>query len=322
MVATGRSPRKSGGQPKRVARTWYRAHVSKKLVSRVVLISSDDLYCFALMRLNGRKSAIKYRRTLSDRESRILSTLSYSGKTIFTVRDIKEFTGNPRGVIDPLIRKRWVLKIRKGVYAIAPFEAGELGAASYTLHSFVVASVLVEPYYIGYWSALNHHRLTDQTPPAVYVATTKPRHSRRILDTYYRFVTIPPHKMFGVEEVEIEGRKVRVSTREKTLVDCLDHPEHAGGIEEVAKALYFSEHEIDFNKLADYANKIGNGAVPKRLGYIAQTLGYEELSQLLFSERLTSGYSLLDPTLSRRGRIVERWRLVVNTEVNTSRWAN
>ena len=268
-----------------------------------------------------RKSAIQYRRTLSERESRILSTLSYKGKTIFTTDDIKEFTNNPKDLLNWLVRKRWILKVRKGVYVVVPFEAGELGAASYTMHSFVIGSLLAKPYYIGYWSALNHQGLTDQTPPAVYVATTKPRHSRRILDTQFRFVTIPAHKMFGTQEVEIEKRKVVVSSPEKTIVDCLDHPEHCGGVEEVAKALYFAGDEIDFRKLVHFARKIGNSAVLKRLGHIAETLKLGQRSKLLSNVELGSGYSLLDPTLPKHGRIRERWKLVLNASIDPSKWS-
>lgn len=270
--------------------------------------------------MHARKSARQYTRALSDRESKILVTLSYAGKTIFTTEDIKEYTNNPKDLLDYLTRKRWVLKIRKGVYAIVPFEAGEQGAASYTMHSFVIASLLVKPYYIGYWSALNYHGLTDQTPPAVYVATTKLRHSRKILDTQLRFVTIPVRKMFGVDEIEIEKRKVMISSPEKTVADCLDHPEHCGGIEEVAKALYFAKDEIDFGKIVQSAQRLGNSAVLKRLVYVAWALKLEKLSELLTSVKVASGYSLLDPTMPKSGHKRERWKLILNVEINSSGW--
>lgn len=262
-----------------------------------------------------RKSITQYRQGLSSRESRILSSFSYSGKSIFTTDDVKQFVKDPKDFLGNLARKKWILKIRKGVYVIAPFEAGELGASSYTIHSFVIASVLVNPYYIGYWSALNHHGLTDQTPPAVFIATTKPKNSRRILDSEFRFVTIPKRKMYGLTEVEIEKEKVSMSSPEKTVVDCLDHPEHCGGIDAVAKSLYFGKGRIDFNKLVLFAKKIGNSAVVKRLGYLAEALGIEECSRLLSKVKLSTGYVLLDPTLPKRGRIKEKWGLVINTTI-------
>jgi len=33
---------------------------------------------------------------LSEREAKVLSSLSYAGKTIFTTQDLKEFTNNPK----------------------------------------------------------------------------------------------------------------------------------------------------------------------------------------------------------------------------------
>lgn len=268
----------------------------------------------------SRISVRQYRRTLSDRESTVLSSLSYAGKTVFTTKDLKPLVPKPKSLLDNLVRKKWVLKIRKGVYIIVPFEAGERGAASYTVHSFAIASVLVKPYYIGYWSALNHHGLTDQTPAAVYVATTKPTNSRRVLDSEFRFVTIPSRKMFGIMEAEIEKRKVRISSKEKTIVDCLDHPEHAGGVEEIAKALYFSKDEFDPRKLVAYAEKIGNTAVIKRLGYLTGMMRLDGISKLISRTKLASGYSLLDPALPRRGRIVEKWKLILNVPLDPARW--
>ena len=270
--------------------------------------------------MHNRKSIREYRRTLSDRESRFLSSLSYRGTTLFTAEDVKEFADKPKNLLDSLVRKRWILKIRKGVYAIVPLEAGELGAASYTLHSFVIASVLVKPYYIGYWSALSHYGLTDATPPAVYIATTKPRNTRTILGSNFRFVTIPRRKMFGKEEIELEKRKIIVSSREKTIVDCLDHPEHCGGVDEVAKALYFHGGEVDTKKLVAFAERLGNTAVLKRLGQISETLDLADLLGLLSRAKLGAGYSLLDPTLPNRGRIRERWRVVLNAPIDPSMW--
>ncbi|MDR2707858.1 MAG: hypothetical protein LBB87_03840 [Nitrososphaerota archaeon] len=262
----------------------------------------------------------QYSRTLSAKEAKVLSSLSYAGKTIFTTNDLKEYTDNPKNLLDWLVRKKWIQKIKNGTYLITPLEAGEKGAANYTLHSFVLASVLVEPYYIAYASALNHHGLTDQTPSTTYVATTKPRNSKTILDAKIKFVTIPPHKMFGIEETEIENRKIKITSIEKTIIDCLDHPEHCGGIEEIAKALYFVKNEIDQAKLVDFAQKIGNKTVLKRLGYLSEILSLEKVFEALSLLPLSAGYSLLDCSVKKNGSIIEKWKLVINVSINSSKW--
>ena len=78
------------------------------------------------MRMYSRISVRQYRRTLSDRESTVLSSLSYAGKTVFT-KNLKPLVPKPKSLLDNLVRKKWVLKIRKGVYIIVPFEAATRG---------------------------------------------------------------------------------------------------------------------------------------------------------------------------------------------------
>ena len=269
-----------------------------------------------------RISIKKYRRTLSDRESRVLSELSYKNKNVFTLDDIKKLVEKPKNFLDQLTRKKWILRIRREVYMITPLEAGERGADSYTVHSFVIASLLTRPrpYYIGYASALNYHGFTEQTPSSVYITTPKPKNSQKILDINFKFVTVHPRKMFGIEETEIEKYKVNISSPEKTVVDCLDHPEHCGGIEELAKAIFFSKDEIDLKKLAKYAKRIGNTTVIKRLGYITEVFGWKDYVDLFSSFRLKSGYSHLDPGSTIKGRIKEKWKLYTNAKIDPKRW--
>ena len=44
--------------------------------------------------------------------------------------------------------------------------------------------------------------------------------------------------------------KVKCSDLEKTFIDCLFMPNYAGGIVEVARAIYISKDKINFDKLS------------------------------------------------------------------------
>jgi predicted transcriptional regulator of viral defense system len=271
--------------------------------------------------MQNRKIIKKYRAGLSSNEAKILSDLSFKGKEIFTLKDIHEYIENSKDLLHNLVKKRWILKIKKGIYLIAPLESGELGAQSHTTHSFVIASHLVNPYYISHWSALNHYGFTEQTPPAVYITSTKPRNRKRILDTEFVFVTVPERKMIGVTEIEVDKNPVRVSTPEKAIADCLDHPEHCGGIEEVAKAIYFEHDNLDLSMVISLAKNMGNRTIFKRLGYILDHFGFEDQVEPLKSVILSKGYSKLDPKSPEKGKINEKWRLHVNADVNPGQWA-
>ncbi len=259
-------------------------------------------------------------RSLSKNEAGILTELSYHNKTIFTPDDLRGMTDSPRNVLDQLIRKKWLLKIKRGVYVIVPLAAGRGGADSHTLHNFVIGSLFADPHYIGYASALNYYGFTEQIPPRTYVATARPKNGRRVLGVELRFIKIADYKWFGVDTVEIDGQMINMSSPEKTIVDCLDRPEHAGGIDEVGKALYFSRNMINLGKMAGMAIRMKNTAVIKRLGYLSEVLGLEDCLKVIANAYLSSEYAKLEPKSNTRGKIVERWKLRVNTDIIIDRW--
>jgi predicted transcriptional regulator of viral defense system len=189
------------------------------------------------------------------------------------------------------------------------------------VHDFVIASYLVEPSYIGFWSALNYHGLSDQIPTTTFIGTTKPKKPLNILNSRFLFVQLSKNKFTGIEEIEIEGYRVNISDRNKTIADCLDHPEHSGGIDEVARAIYFSHEELDFGKIREYALKMKNITIFKRLGYILDKTGLLEKYGWIFKEiTLTKGYPSLDKIASRKGKYNEKWKLLINAEIKPEGW--
>ncbi len=254
----------------------------------------------------------EYRTSLSSVESRILSDLAFHGKSLFTADDLKPYGVDTRRFLRRLRKKGWIAWVKRNLYLIAPLVAGPKGAASHTIHSLVLAAHLVHPSYVGFWSALNYHGMTEATPPAVYVATTKPRNSRTIFDVPFVFVTLRPWKMFGTRTVEIEDYGVVIADPEKTLVDCLDHPEHAGGIPQVAEVIENEFASLDMGKVVRYALRTRNSTVIKRLGYLLEVLESGDAAQRLKAVPLGEGYSKLDPDLPARGPLNERWKLRIN----------
>lgn len=254
----------------------------------------------------------RYREGLSARESRVLSDLAFRGKRFVAPRDLLAYGFDAGRFLSRLEKKGWVVWVKRNLYMIAPLDAGPEGARAYTVHGLVLASHLVSPSYVGFWSALNYHGMTEATPPAVFVATTVARARRTVLDVPVVFVTLRPWKMFGTASVRIEGEEVPLSDPEKTLVDCLDHPEHAGGIPVVAPALREVWGGLDVPRFLRYARRMRNSAVLKRLGYLLEASGRESDAARLRAEPLGAGYPKLDPGLPTVGSTTERWKLRLN----------
>ena len=217
--------------------------------------------------------------------------------------------------LERLQSKGWIRRIRRGRFAVVPLSSGE--DRSPQLHEFVVAMELVSPAVIAYWSALNHHGMTEQLPRTVFVATDHPvrRQPGEVLGVTYKIVSLRPDKVFGVIKDWIDETPFSVTDREKTIIDGLDLPQYIGGVSEIAKALTDSWRMLDEKKLRNYAAKIGNSAVAKRLGLMMETLGLGDVQELRAAIPLAPGFSPLDPTMPKRGKYNRRWGLLVNTEI-------
>lgn len=258
---------------------------------------------------------------LTKNESLLLSSLSAKGKTIFRIEDVvnelKCSYEYAKVLANNLTKKKWVIILRRGVYLIVPLSAGV--RSRYTEHEFVIASHLVSPYYIAYWSALNFYGFTEQTPFTVFVATTRRTKNREVLNTKYNFVTLSKRKFFGFEPTAVSTYKINISDREKTLVDALDHPEYCGGVPEVAKSLLNAKEKVSMETIVSYAERMGNTAIVKRLGYLVESLDMNVDSEILSKMRgmISPGMSALDPTCPRKGTYNTRWNLLLNISKET-----
>ena len=268
------------------------------------------------------KGGLYVRHSLSTTESTLLASLAERDRNIFTLDDVIETLGvtygNAKVIINRLVKKAWLIRLNRGTYLIVPLEAGV--RSLYTEHGFVVASHLVDPYYIGYDSALNYHGLTEFVPSSVFVVTSKRRSDLVILNTRFRFITVTKSRMFGVEEITVSGKQVKVSDAEKTVADCLDHPEYCGGIDEIGKSIFFEHRELHIGKIIMDAQRMGNKTIIKRLGYLLELFGYHEYDSLFDEITLSKGYPKLDPGLPDVGVYDGKWGLRVNTEINPEAW--
>jgi predicted transcriptional regulator of viral defense system len=257
-------------------------------------------------------------RTLGQTEAKLLADLASQDKQVFTTEDARAVTGVSVHAVDlliaKLIKKKWLIRLNRGVYLIVPLSAGE--EAEYSENWFVVAKYLIEPadYCLSHFSALEIHEMTTNPVLTVYVSTPVRRIQKKIAGATYRFVTAKPTDMWGSEAAWVTpSQKVRVSDLERTIVDCLDRPDLSGGVIEVARGIWAKRDAIDFDRLSSYVARLGRKSVAKRLGFLLETfeLGTPKLGEELRG-LVSESYTLVDPTLPDEGRHLRKWRVRVN----------
>jgi len=207
-----------------------------------------------------------------------------------------------------------VARLKPGLFILVPYELGH--ERDYLGSPYVVARELVgtPDYYLSHASAMDLHQMLTQPQLVVYTTTTKAIRPRDVLGTEFRFVRCKPAHLFGISEHWVtKTEKVRVSDRERTIIDGLKQPEYCGGITEVAKGFWMRRDDIDITNLVDYALRIDVGAVIRRLGFLLETFDVDAPRALERLRRaLTPTYAILDPLLPDEGKFLARWRLRLN----------
>jgi len=256
-------------------------------------------------------------RTLGKAGSDLLTEMTRQRKRIFTFGDAAKAYGSSgqslRELLSTLVKRGWLQRVEKGKYLILPFEAGR--EREWTEHEFIIASYLIQPYYIGFRSALNYYGYTEQVSRTVFIVSTrrKLKSSLEISGVTYRFVSISERKFFGYKQISIDGYQVNISEPEKTIVDCLDQLRYCGGISEVAKALWYGRDELDFVKMAEYSRRNGNRAASQRLGYLIEILGFKvDKAVDILLQSISRRYACLDSLSESKGKYIDRWKIIVN----------
>ena len=113
-------------------------------------------------------------RTLGQAGSDLLTEITRQGKRIFNYADAVKAYGSSnrrlRELLSTLVKQGSLQRIEKGKYLILPFEAGR--QREWTEHEFIIASYLIEPYYVGFRSALNYFGYTEQISRSIFIAST------------------------------------------------------------------------------------------------------------------------------------------------------
>ncbi len=211
------------------------------------------------------------------------------------------------------------MRLKKTLYFIIPYEKDAL---SFMPDWHLLAEPLTKgvDHYIGYYSALQIHNLITQPSlkEQIVVARQIKPSELTIKGVNFQFIYHNPKHFFGSKKVWIDSfNKVLCSDLKKTFIDCLFKPDYAGGIVEVARAMYLSKDKINYSKLLEYTERFKSQAVIKRLGFLLEILGIRTDIIKKLQQSKTVSYVVLDTELPKNGKLVSRWSVQQNLETDT-----
>lgn len=213
-----------------------------------------------------------------------------------------------------LVEAHKLQAIRKGLYAVlSPLEKPE----KYEPDKLLLASKIREEYYLGFHTALEYYGCAYSTFNEAYVCIN----SKNRFDhfTYRRFSFRPvfvKDTLSQISEQPYGSGFLRISSKERTFIECVDRVRYAGGWEECVKSLE-NLSGVDFEKLISLTIHQQKKALPRRVGFTLDLLRkrspfYEHISDSSLSkmEIETEGppqYLVRGST----GTLNRRWNLYV-----------
>jgi predicted transcriptional regulator of viral defense system len=250
-----------------------------------------------------------------------LTSITARGRRLLSVEDVVRSLGIDRASAGKRLarweQEGWLRRARRNLYIPVPVDAEN--PAAWSEGVLYIADAVWAPCYFTGWTSANHWSLTEQVFRTAIAKTVRRvrRSHERILDHDILLSHISePHLTWGMAVEWREDRRIRMADPSRTVVDVLDDPRLSGGIRNAADFLSVYVEEHDPNQLIEYAERLGNATVFKRLGYIMSVLeiGPAEIVDEC-RRRLSSGISLLDTTALPLGDRSNEWGLRVNVQL-------
>ncbi|MBN2755092.1 MAG: hypothetical protein JXR81_09585 [Candidatus Goldbacteria bacterium] len=253
---------------------------------------------------------------ITQREKEVIGRLSYEKADIVTRFQFDAyFSKYPKNVRSKLIyrlKKKGILKkIKNGLYVYSPIEAGPGGR---NISEYRIPALLFPDgeYYMGYSPMYNYYKFTDQIYQVVYLLNTKLQRKINAGGLRFNLLKIQKSRMYGLMEADFTGTKVKISDRERTLVDLLYYSAPVGGLKKAYKIMTdeVKNGRINLKKFISYLEIFPSAYVRKRAGYILENSGVKtgKLVKTINSSSLMGLYE----GRGRKGKIDKKWGVIIN----------
>lgn len=152
-----------------------------------------------------------------------------------------------------------VKRVKNGLYVTID------SMGSISSNKFEIACKITETSFVAYHSALEFYGLANQVYNTVIVGSKTRFTSFEFDDIEYENVMVKNHYDVNF----IKSSNIRVPSLERTIIDCIDNINLAGGIEEILNALEQVDN-LNEKKMLDALASYGNMFLYQKTGYILE----------------------------------------------------
>lgn len=247
--------------------------------------------------------------------------LRSQGKHAFSLEEAKKhFDLSDKALFQALYRlkqKQRIVQIRKGYYVIISPEYVRQGMIPPALFIDDMMIALERPYYVGLLSAAALHGASHQQPMEYFVVIKRPP-LRAIKSNSLKinFYVKREWDDADITQIKTDAGYINVSTPELTALDLLYYLESTGLNRSYTIIMELVE-KFKMSSLTQTAKRYPQTAAIQRLGFLLDTLDEEKMAESLY--RVLNGQRYyrtpLSPNKGKEGSSDNRWKIIVNTEL-------
>ena len=230
---------------------------------------------------------------------------------LFSYKDVKEMYPNRdsfNSFLHRSIKKGSIKQIKKGLYAVVDPTTGAIYASK-----FQIASHLFNDSYFSYHEALEYYGLSTQSFVSRFTYLTHVY----VKDLDFEENIYSSKKSTCDLEIldHIEQNGVRVVSLERAIVDCIDNPSYAGGLEEIEYALDMCR-DLDLEKVERMLNYYDKSFLYQKVGYLFEKHFGNKIHDSFYKLCLSKSGNKIQYFEAKVGfaKLVLKWKLMVPQE--------
>jgi predicted transcriptional regulator of viral defense system len=245
--------------------------------------------------------------SISQNEAFLIALVKTQSLTVFGVKELQSLsTWSPNrlhNTLFSLTKKNILTRIKRNTYTLTEQLYENI---------FEIATAVVIPSYISFWTALSYYGFTEQQIQTIQLISTRQTQPLKLDSHTVQITTFQPREFFGYKRID----KFVIAEKEKALIDSLFQLEKCGGLQEYVKCLKNAWADLNKKTFLTYLHTFHNRTLFSRMGFLMEHL---KLKHGLMLEKLEQNKSIspvkLNPQKPRKGSYNKRWNTIVNDTV-------
>ena len=207
---------------------------------------------------------------------------------------------NINNKISSLIKKGWLVSLKKGTYYIT--KLGSLGYA--TVSSYFIANIIGKKSFVSFEGALKYHGMFNQGLKKYRSISAKQYLSKKLEGITYNYIAVSKKDYFGFNKEKLDENMIRIASKERALLDLIEYQRTIYSVSLVIEIFQNHKGDIDLNLLAKYLKRYSQVTI-KTIGLILDWLEIDSTLTLKLITSKASTSKLLDTS----DKFNNKWRL-------------